>query len=110
MYFEKNDKMRVVVKCMKGCPFYLRVSKSSQYTYYQIVSLDAAHTCYRTSKNRQAKTRWLARKFIPTLRHTPNIKVKALVEEAKNRWGIVLSRYQCYRAQKKALEMIQGAI
>lgn len=110
VHFVKNDKMRIVVKCMDGCPFYLRVSKSSHDTYFQIVRFESTHTCHRTAKNRQAKTKWIAKKFMSILRHTPNMKVRALQEESRNRWGIFLSRYQCYRAQRKALEMIEGAI
>lgn len=73
VHFVKNDKTRIVVKCMDGCPFYLRVSKSSHDTYFQIVRFESTHTCHRTAKNRQAKTKWIAKKFMSILRHTPNI-------------------------------------
>lgn len=109
LHFKKNDKKRMVVKCIKGCPFYIRISKSSQSEYWQVVRLDDTHTCHRTAKNRQAKTKWLARKFIPTLRHTPDMKTKGLIAEAIEKWGVKLSKHQAYRAKRSALEMIQGA-
>ncbi|XP_057423638.1 uncharacterized protein LOC130717437 [Lotus japonicus] len=110
VYLEKNDPKRVVVKCTEECVFYLRASKYKQNTYFQIVTLYDEHTCVRTSKNRQAKTKWIAKKFVSMLRHTPSLKVGALVEEAKIRWGVVLSRFQAYRAKVTELEMIQGAV
>lgn len=40
--------------------------------------------------------------------HTPNMKLEALQDEAKIRWGVILSRHQEHRAKIKALEMIEG--
>ncbi|XP_020230608.1 uncharacterized protein LOC109811316 isoform X2 [Cajanus cajan] len=63
LHFNKNDKSRMVIRCVKDCPFNIRVSKSEHHEYWQVVSLYENHTCHRTAKNRQAKTEWLARKF-----------------------------------------------
>jgi hypothetical protein len=38
------------------------------------------------------------------------MKLKALQEDCKNKRGVMLSKFQVYRAKVKALEMIQGAI
>ncbi|CAK8562006.1 unnamed protein product [Lathyrus sativus] len=64
LVFKKNDKKRMVVKCVDGCPFHIR-----------------------TAKNRQAKTDWLGRQFMYTIRHTPEIKTKGLIAEAIKKWG-----------------------
>jgi hypothetical protein len=108
VYMKKNEKDRIVVKCVDGCPFYMRVSKSRHKNLYQVVSLEKKHRCHTTGKNRQAKTKWLAKGFVSILRHTPNMKIRALQEEAKTRWGVMLSRYQAYRAKTRALKMIEG--
>ncbi|XP_057423086.1 uncharacterized protein LOC130717015 [Lotus japonicus] len=105
----KNDKKRVVVACKPECPFYLRISKTPTRPVWQVVSYDPDHTCCRTSTNRQAKAEFLARKLMPILRHTPDIKIPGLIEEARVRWGIVIGRFKAYRAKVRALEMIQGA-
>ena len=73
------------------------------------MSFKDTHTCYRTSTNRQAKTSWLARKFMSTLRVTPTTSVNALIQEARVRWGVKLGRFKVYRAKVRSLEMIQGA-
>ncbi|XP_058765411.1 uncharacterized protein LOC131638892 [Vicia villosa] len=107
---KKNDKRRVVVKCIEGCPFHIRFSKRSTNQFWQVVSFVDQHTCHRTSKNRQATTQWLARKFVDTLRHTPEMKSKGLVAEGLQRWGVKLSNHQAYRAKRKAIELIQGPV
>jgi hypothetical protein len=110
VYIKKSDKKRIVVKCTKTCPFHLRASKSSQKNYWQIVSYNDTHKCYKIGKNRQCKTKLVAAKLVTILRHTPNMKLKALQEECKTRWGVMLSKWQVYRAKVKALEMIRGAV
>ena len=89
----------MVVRCVKDCPFYLRISKRSASQYWQVVSLTEDHICHRTPRNRQAKTEWLAKQFIPMLRHTPEMKPKGLIAEAVNKWGVRLTHDQAYRAK-----------
>ncbi|PNX61252.1 hypothetical protein L195_g052357, partial [Trifolium pratense] len=108
VYMHKNEKKRIVVKCVEGYSFYMRVSKGNHKNFYQVVSLEKTHTCHRNGKNRQAKTKWLAKGFVSILRHTPNMKIRALQEEAQTKWSVMLSRYQAYRAKTRALKMIEG--
>ena len=105
----KNDKTRVVVKCVEDCPFYMRASRTESRQYFMLVTLENNHKCHRTAENRQAKTKYIARKFMPTLRHSPEIKIISLIEEARLKWGILIGWWKAYRAKVKALEMIQGA-
>jgi hypothetical protein len=110
VYLKKNESRRIVVKCMPGCSFHMRFSKAASKNYFVLAKFKGVHTCHRIGKNRQCKTRWLAKKLIHILKHTPDMKLKALREDCKNKWGVMLSKYQVYRAKVKALEMIQGAI
>ncbi|XP_058726237.1 uncharacterized protein LOC131597563 [Vicia villosa] len=87
----------------------MRFSKRVGNQFWQLVSLTNDHTCRRTAKNRQAKTEWLAKKFIPILRHTPEMRPKGLIAESFEKWGVKLSSAQAYRAKTRALELIQGA-
>ena len=52
----------------------------------------------------------LAKKLVSILKHTPTMTIKGLQEECKNRWYVILSRFQVYRAKMRALESIHGAI
>nr|XP_012570215.1 uncharacterized protein LOC105851895 [Cicer arietinum] len=109
LYFKKNDGKRIIVRCEPECPFYMRISKRTSNEYWQLVSFTEDHTCNRRAKNKQAKTEWLAKKFVPMLRHTPEMKPNGLIVEALDKWGVKLSKYQAYRAKVRAIEMIQGA-
>ncbi|XP_058776681.1 uncharacterized protein LOC131651009 [Vicia villosa] len=106
---KKNDGKRMVVKCMDGCKFYMRITKRIGNQFWQFVSLIDEHTCYRTAHNRQAKTTWLAKKFAHILRHNPDMKPVGLIAEAVDRWGVKLSHDKAYRAKRRAMELIQGA-
>ncbi|XP_058726614.1 uncharacterized protein LOC131597973 [Vicia villosa] len=109
LHIMKNDRKRVVVRCDKDCPFYMRFSKRVANEYWKLVSMTDDHTCHRTAKNRQATTEWLAKKFIPLLRHTPEMRPKGLVAESLEKWSVKLSSAQAYRAKIRALELIHGA-
>jgi hypothetical protein len=109
LHLQKNEKEFMVVKCVVGCPFHLRISKRSGNEFWQIVSFIDDHTCHNTPRNRQAKTKYLAKKFASTLRHTPEMKVKGLRDLAIEKWGVKLSHDQAYRAKLRAIEIIQGA-
>jgi hypothetical protein len=109
IHLAKNDAKRMVAKCLPGCSYHMRISKRVGSQYWQIVSLHDKHSCNRTPKNKQAKTEWLAKKFIPMLRHTPHMKPSGLIAEALDKWGVKLSPFQAYRAKKRAIELIQGA-
>lgn len=59
-----------------------------------------------TSINILAKIKWLAKKFIPISRHTPEMKPKRLIVEALKKLGVNLSSTQAYGSQKIVLELI----
>jgi len=61
-------------------------------------------------KARLLKKTLLAKKLVSILKHTPTMKLKALREECKTRWGAHLTKFQMYKEKNKALEMIHGAI
>ena len=60
---KKNDKKRVIAICkQKGYPFYLRVSKSIQATYWKVVTFKEDHCCFRTATNSWTTPEWVAKK------------------------------------------------
>ncbi|GAU28892.1 hypothetical protein TSUD_293440 [Trifolium subterraneum] len=110
LYLKKNEKEFMVVKCdHSGCPFHVRISKRIRNPFWQIVSFIDEHACPRTPRNRQAKTNYLAKKIVSTLRHTPEMKVNGLIALAIEKWGVKLSHDQTYWAKLRAIEIIQGA-
>lgn len=55
VWIKKNDAKRVVVRCIGGCKFYLRISKRNGQQYQQVVSYECEHTYYRNVYNRNSK-------------------------------------------------------
>lgn len=107
---KKNDKRRVtLIYKQKDCPFYLQVRKSMQASYWQTVSFKNEHCCFRTIRNSQATPEWVSKRLMSLLMHSPDMRLKALVAFALEKWGFRLSMDQAYRAKVKAMEKIEGA-
>ena len=110
IYLKKNEKRRIIVKCTPTCPFHMKFSRSDTKSYFVLSSFNSAHKCCRNSKIRLFKTKLLAEKFVPILKHTPNATLKSLGTICKNQWGVILTRFKIYMAKVMTLEMIQGAV
>lgn len=93
LWFKKNDAIRVVVKCFPTCPFHTLGVKRSRSRYWQATSLKPDHKCVRPAWNKQAKTKWLAKKCISLIRHTPHIKPTSLVTEVFDRWNVNINPF-----------------
>ncbi|XP_024634512.1 uncharacterized protein [Medicago truncatula] len=110
IYVKKSERKRVVVKCVEGFPFYMRFSKAPPKTYFVLTTYYPDDKCHYGGRTRLIRTSLLAKKLIPLLKLTPHMRIKALKDACKERWGVMLSSYQLYRTKKKALELIHGAI
>ena len=107
---KKNDKRRVIlISKQKGCPFYLRVRKSMQATYWQVVTFKDEHCCFGTATNSQDTPKWASKMLMSLLMHSPDMRLKAIVAYALEKWGFRMSMDQAYRAKVKAMEKIEGA-
>ncbi|CAK8578705.1 unnamed protein product [Lathyrus sativus] len=80
--FKKNDSKRIVIRCDKEYSFQMRISKSLANQFWKLVSLNDDHIFHGTAKNMQAKIVWIAKKFIPILRHAPEMMPKGLIVKA----------------------------
>ena len=109
IHLKKSEKKRIIVKCSDGCPYHMRFSRVPPQTFYVLSSYNSAHKCTNTGRVRLLTIKLLAKKLVPTLRHTPDMTIKALQDLCKRNWFVILSRFQMYRAKLKALEMIHGA-
>lgn len=87
----KNDGKRMVIKCMNGCKFNMRITKRVWNQFWQVASLVDEHTCHRNAHNRQATTTRISKKFAHILKHSLDMKPMGLIVEAVDRWGVKLS-------------------
>ena len=67
------------------------------------------HCCFRTARNSQATPKWVAKRLMSSLMHTLDMKLKALVAYAVEKWGFRLSMDQAYKTKVEAMEKIEGA-
>ena len=54
------------------------------------------------------KSSWIADKLIDKFRAQPNMPLKAILGEVKDKWGVDVNDWQIYRARRIAKEVIQG--
>uniref|UniRef100_A0A2N9J841 CCHC-type domain-containing protein n=1 Tax=Fagus sylvatica TaxID=28930 RepID=A0A2N9J841_FAGSY len=85
--FKKNDKIRVRVKCVYGCPFELFFGKMANEDTWQLKLMKDEHNCGTQLKNKHASYKWLG---------------KHLVEDVKN-------DPKTYRAKRVAKQLIDGS-
>jgi hypothetical protein len=52
------------------------------------------------------KSLWIADKLIDKFRAQPNMPLKAILGEVKDKWGVDVNDWQMYRARRIAKEMI----
>ncbi|KAL4581754.1 hypothetical protein LXL04_006282 [Taraxacum kok-saghyz] len=53
---------------------------------------------------------WIAKQFLKQLSARPRMKAKEMKEEIKKKFFCVVSTGQCYRAKKKAIEILTGKL
>ena len=68
------------------------------------------HKCSRFLKNRQATSTWIANQYVNKFRRNPNWKVIDLEKDLLEKYCVEVTKWKCYRAKSKALEMLRGSI
>jgi hypothetical protein len=62
--FTKNERWRVRVRCVEGCPWKLFACRGDDGESFQINSFESVHTCSRAFHSRAVSSRWVAKKYI----------------------------------------------
>ena len=70
----KNDKNRLTWACMaKGCPWRIHASNVGDDTTMQVKTYKNEHTCHRIYKSKEARSKWIVRKFQVFMKSNPGI-------------------------------------
>lgn len=78
---------------------------------FQVKGLCEDHTCKRDySHAALVNPDWIAKQFMKHLCARPKMKAREMREEVKKKFYCLVSRGQCYRAKKKALELVNGKL
>ncbi|KAL0346464.1 UNVERIFIED_CONTAM: hypothetical protein Scaly_1662400 [Sesamum calycinum] len=104
----RNETQRVTAGCdVKGSSWRIHASPLGDGVTFQIKTYSSVHTCIRSDTIKDASAKWMASKLVNILRDNISMDVKAIRIELK-KFGINPPYMQIYRAQKKALEEIEG--
>ncbi|CAI9304035.1 unnamed protein product [Lactuca saligna] len=115
LYYEKNDKDRLLVKCCKGkipqCPFRLWASWMKDEQTFQINSLREDHSCSRTFKLGSIVTyKWIGKQFVTDILESPKISLRKMKAMVSKLFNINVSVGQCRNAKRFALCEIEGVV
>ncbi|KAH7844499.1 hypothetical protein Vadar_028643 [Vaccinium darrowii] len=75
---------------------------------FQVKSIIPNHDCHRTYNNHLVTSTYIANKYINKLRDDPYVKVDSFKKEIRKELTVDVSKWQLYRAKKKAREVIDG--
>ncbi|KAH7848811.1 hypothetical protein Vadar_008331 [Vaccinium darrowii] len=107
--FVKNESTRVTAICKeKKCGFRIHASNMQCEKTFQLKSIIPNHDCHRTYNNHLVTSAYIANKYINKLRDDPYVKVDSFKKEIRRELTVDVSKWQLYRAKKKAREVIDG--
>nr|KAJ0207769.1 hypothetical protein LSAT_V11C500254770 [Lactuca sativa] len=112
----KSSSTRLQAKCGldnkgKRCTFKLWASWMNKEKSFQIKGLNNNHTCVREYKHATlVNPDWIAKQFLKKLCVRPKMKAREMKEEIKKKFLCIVSKGQCYRAKRKAQEILTGKL
>ncbi|GMY35276.1 hypothetical protein FCV25MIE_30518 [Fagus crenata] len=107
--FTKNERWRVRVRCVEGCPWKLFAGRGDDGESFQINSFESVHTCSRAFHSRAVSSRWVAKKYIDHFRINPDMELDELIGKVMKDHEVELSRSKAYRAKQYAKVLIEGS-
>ncbi|KAM7273830.1 hypothetical protein ACFE04_028494 [Oxalis oulophora] len=99
VHFKKSDKDRVRAECVKGCPWFMLVSRVGKSRNFRIKTMNSKHNCGRSNTNKLARKKWLAKKLTPIIMCNPNITSHQVVNLVREKWMIDITVNMAYRDQ-----------
>ncbi|XP_057429396.1 uncharacterized protein LOC130722617 isoform X2 [Lotus japonicus] len=106
----KNDKDRCRAECMgETCKWKIYCAWSRARQSFQIKTYVEEHTCSRSFRNKQASTRWVAKKLEKKLRAQPSMTHAEAFDYMKTEFGVHLYETKIWRSMKKARKMVEGS-
>uniref|UniRef100_A0A2N9IXY2 SWIM-type domain-containing protein n=1 Tax=Fagus sylvatica TaxID=28930 RepID=A0A2N9IXY2_FAGSY len=107
--FTKNERWKVRVRCVEGCPWKLFAGRGDDGESFQINSFESVHTCSRAFHSRAVSSRWVAKKYIDHFRINPDMELDELIGKVMKDHEVELSRSKAYRAKQYAKVLIEGS-
>uniref|UniRef100_A0A2N9J0V4 Uncharacterized protein n=1 Tax=Fagus sylvatica TaxID=28930 RepID=A0A2N9J0V4_FAGSY len=108
--FIENERWKVRVRCVEGCPWKLFAGRGDDGESFQINSFESVHTCSRAFHIRVVSSRWVAKKYIDQFRINPDMELNELIGKVMKDHEVELSRSKAYRAKQYAKGAVAGQL
>ena len=107
--YHRNNKDRVIAVCADdNCPFFMVGSQIKHENTFVLRKMNLQHECLAHGENTKVTIDWLAETSVGAMRTDFNTSVDTLIEQAKQKYGVVVPRSKAYRARTKALNIVLG--
>lgn len=106
MKFIKNEKEKVRVMCLIGCPWIVYATQVRDEKTFQVKTYNVEHTCGRVFKNYNLTSKYLCNKFVDHFKHNPKLSIGAFMNTVRSSLACEVSPTQAYRTRKKTLKQI----
>lgn len=110
VWFSKNARDKIQVKCAEGCPWNLWASVLKHENTFTVKSYNNVHKCTNKQKNRQVNARFLAKHYYDKIKACPFWKLSEFQWDVKKHLKVRVSLSQCYRAREIALKRAYATI
>ncbi|KAK9269428.1 hypothetical protein L1049_001201 [Liquidambar formosana] len=105
----KNERTRVTVKCAgEGCRWCIPAAPTPKSGTFVVRTLHDEHSCIRSTKNKNAISSWIAKKFASRIKNNPEMKLSGMRNELLEEYGIEVHSMRLYRAKRKCMDAIEG--
>ncbi|WVZ12177.1 hypothetical protein V8G54_016707 [Vigna mungo] len=112
MKFIKNDKKRIIVKCLGGkgkCNWYAYCAFRIDVNAWQLRKVVDSQSCSRDFNVKLMTSKWLSERMEKSVRENPTMKVLDIRDKVTRKWNIGISRNMAFRARAMAKDKIEGS-
>ncbi|XP_014495011.1 uncharacterized protein LOC106756927 [Vigna radiata var. radiata] len=112
MKFIKNDKKRIIVKCLGGkvkCNWYAYCAFRIDVNAWQLRKVVDSHSCSRDFNVKLMTSKWLSERMEKSVRENPTMKVMDIRDKVTRKWNVGISRNMAFRARAMAKDKIEGS-
>jgi hypothetical protein len=106
--FPKNDLIRVLAKCEKGCPWELYASWDARTKAFMVKRHECVHTCESKCQVRAFLARYIGNHYAEEIRANEKMTLKGLGQLVQKDWKMTPKRGKLGRARKFAFDIIYG--
>ncbi|PKI31635.1 hypothetical protein CRG98_047974, partial [Punica granatum] len=97
-------------RCAKNCPWKIYGRQTQRKDAFVVTIYDPEHRCYRSARNRQASSEWLANHYLERFRQNPDWSITEMMNNLDVKFALKVTKIVCYRARAKAFTIIRGSL